>query len=652
MTSSVAPPSLGDASAGPSREGTLERRPALDGLRGFAVTAVILYHAGIGGTRDPWVPGGFLGVDVFFVLSGFLITGILLTNRDRTGRTVTREFWVRRARRLLPALLVMLLFCAAWGAFAAPRWELTSLRNQSIATLLYVQNWYRMFGDPGRAPLSHTWSLSIEEQWYLIWPFLLGGLLLATRYRRAVTLGVLALATVASAVAMAWYFDAYGWGRAYGSTTARAGELILGGIVAIVWREWGALRSRRLQSVVEAMAVVAVVALVAEFATLRATDALTYRGGSYLAAVATALIIVAVLQPRSPIVGRALSWSAVTAIGLVSYGLYLFHVPLFRWMSADAVGLDGPPLLAIRLLTLGAMAYASYRWIEMPVRHGRLRGHEGRLALAAIAATVVVILIVTSRAEPAPAWAFQRAQLAGAASALPPDTTRVLVAGELDAYDLSARTGRLVHRNVDGAASAAVATIGCNLVGNRPIIDGRPVPPIACDDWRDAFRAGMDAFDPDAVVLMAGQAELLDQRVAGRTLRVGTPAYEQVLRTRLDEARRILAPRRGRLLLTLVPCVATAADDDSVTASQLRDPARLAWVDGVWRRYATDHPTTVLAVDLDPILCPDGDPRPVGAAGAVRDAEGRLTPIGATALWNHLVRVAVDAIPDGGGQRR
>ncbi|MFM8973657.1 MAG: acyltransferase family protein [Actinomycetota bacterium] len=625
------------------REGTLARRPALDGLRGLAVIAVILYHAAAGGLREQWVPGGFLGVDVFFVLSGFLITGILLVTRDRTGRTVSTIFWVRRARRLLPALLVMLAFCAAWGAFAAPRWELTSLRNQSFATLLYVQNWYRMFGDPGRAPLSHTWSLSIEEQWYLVWPFLLGGVLMATRHRRAATLTVLGAGVAASAAAMAWYFAAHGWSRAYGSTTARAGELILGGIIAIVWREWGAIRSERGRLAVEALAVLALLVLFAEFATLRATDALTYRGGSYLAAAATAVIIVAVLQPRSPIAGRVLSWRPIAATGLVSYGLYLFHVPLFRWMSPEAVGLDGVPLLALRLLVLAAMAAASYRWIEMPVREGRLRGREGRVAIAAIAATVVAILVVTSRAEPAPAWVFQRAQLQGAASALPRHTSRVLVAGELDAYDLSARTGRLVHRGVPGAASAAVATIGCNLVGNRPLIDGEPIAPIACDDWRDAFQAGMDAFDPDAVVLMAGQAELLDQRVGGRTLRVGTPEYERVLRDRLDEARLILTPRRGRLLLTTVPCVATRTADDSPTAQQLRDPVRLAWIDGVWRRYAADHRTTVLAVDLDPILCPGDDPRPVGAAGAVRAPDGRLTPIGATALWNHLVRVAVDA---------
>ena len=652
MTAPAAPPAIGHTPIGPSPEGTLERRPAFDGLRGFAVGAVILYHAGIGGARHPWLPGGFLGVDVFFVLSGFLITGILLTNRDRTGRTVTREFWIRRARRLVPALLVMLLFCAAWGWLAAPRWELTSLRNQSFATLVYVQNWYRMFGDPGRAPLSHTWSLSIEEQWYLVWPFLLGGLLAATRSRRVPTLAALGVATAASAVAMSWYFDRFGWGRAYGSTTARAGELILGGIVAIAWREWGSIRSHGARIAVECTAVIAVVVLIVEFATLSATDAGTYRGGSYLAAACTAVIIIAVLQPRSAVVGRTLSWPAITAIGLASYGLYLFHVPLFRWMSPEAVGIDGLPLLTVRLVVLAAMAYTSYRFIEMPVRHGRLRGREGRIAIVAIGATVAVILLVTSHARPAPAWVFQRAQLAGAASALPAGTTRVLVAGELDAYDLAARTGTLVHRGVAGTASAAVATIGCNLVGNRPIVDGRPSRPIACDDWRDAFRAGVEAIEPDAVVLMAGQSELLDQRVAGRTLRVGTPEYERVLRARLDTARRILTPRRGRLLLTTVPCVATAVDDDSITATQLRDPTRLAWIDGVWRRYATDHPATVLAVDLDPVLCPDGDPRPIGAAGAVRDAQGRLSPIGATALWNHLSRVASAALPDHGGPHR
>ena len=641
MASSITAPAASSPAPTAPREGRLRHVPALDGLRALAVVAVMLYHDGATRPHDQWVPGGFLGVDVFFVLSGFLITGILLTNRDRTGRTATKDFWIRRARRLLPALLLMLLLCAAWGWFAAPTWELASLRDQSFATLLYVQNWYRMFGHPGHAPLSQTWSLSIEEQWYFVWPFLLAGLLALTGARRGRLLAAMAVLCATSAALMAWYFSQFGWDRAYGSTTARAGELLLGGILAVALRDGGAIRDRRARVALEIGALVAVGVLVIEFATVDAITAFPYRGGCYLAAIATAVIIVALVQPRDLVVGRVLGWRPIAAIGLVSYGLYLFHYPLFRWMSEDAIHLAPLPLLGLRLAVLGVLAVASYRLVERPVRDGRLAGREGVLAIVAIAVTVGAILLVTRGATSEPGWLFARGQIAAAADTLPPGTTRVLVAGELDAYDLSARTQRLVNRNVAGAASASVATIGCTLVARRTVVDGRVSDRVDCDDWRDTFRAGATALRPDVAILMAGQAELLDQRVDGRTLRVGTPAYERALRARLDEARRILTPNGTRLLLTTVPCVATASDDTSPAAAALRDPARHAWVAAVWRRYAADHPRDVTLVDIDPFLCPNGNPFPVGGLGSVRDLQGRLTPIGAGALWDHLVRIAL-----------
>ncbi|MFM8972396.1 MAG: acyltransferase family protein, partial [Actinomycetota bacterium] len=151
MTASIEAPSPGGAPdpIAPPGEGRLAHQPALDGIRALAVIAVVLYHDCVNRPRDRWVPGGFLGVDVFLVLSGFLITGILLTNRERTGRTATKEFWIRRARRLLPALLVMLLFGAAYGYFASPKWELASLWSQTVATMLYVENWFTLYGTPG-----------------------------------------------------------------------------------------------------------------------------------------------------------------------------------------------------------------------------------------------------------------------------------------------------------------------------------------------------------------------------------------------------------------------------------------------------------------------------------------------------------------------
>lgn len=645
MTATIDAPNPGDAPgpAAPPSEGRLAHQPALDGIRALAVIAVVLYHDCVNRPRDRWVPGGFLGVDVFLVLSGFLITGILLTNRDRTGRTATKQFWIRRARRLLPALLVMLLFAAAYGYFASPKWELASLWSQTVATMLYVENWFTLYGTPGRAPIAHTWSLSIEEQWYFVWPFLLAGLLVLTRNRRRPLILAITGLTVASAIFMAITFARGGWPHGYYSTFSRAGELLLGGLIAVALRESPVIRNRAASILVEVGALASLGYLAWQFRYATPFDAGLYRGGFYLVAIATAIIIVAALQPTSRIVRPAFAWRPLAAIGLVSYGVYLYHVPLFRWMSPEATGLSTWPLLAARLAVLAVMAIASYLLIEMPVRNGRLQGREGRLAVVAVVVTLAVVYGVTRAGTPLPVWAFARDRLVTAAAATPDGTPRILVAGELDAFDLGERTGSLVYRGVPGTEATAVASLGCAIIGSQPAIAGNYGPPADCVPWPELFDAVASGFRPDVAVLMAGRSEVYDQFVRGRILRVGTPEYATALRNRLNEARRILQPADTPLVLTTIPCIAGVEGDTSAIATLSRDPARVAWLNEVWRTFAENHPDDVRLVDISPVLCPDGNPRPVIEGQTVRDADGRLTPRGAVALWTYLIDRALDA---------
>jgi ribosomal-protein-alanine acetyltransferase len=221
----------------PDVERNVRRVPALDGIRAVAIALVLLFHGGF-----TWAGGGFLGVDVFFVLSGFLITGLLVAEfRQHSGIALTR-FWGHRVRRLLPALLLMLLGVAAWAAFLAPPDVLDQVRRDAVATLLYGNNWNQISSGQGYfaalntpRPLVHTWSLSIEEQFYLVWPLVVLGVLRWTRSRR-VLFAVSAVGAVASALEMAWlYGSGAGATRAYyvarvgGGGVGYAGLMMVGG---------------------------------------------------------------------------------------------------------------------------------------------------------------------------------------------------------------------------------------------------------------------------------------------------------------------------------------------------------------------------------------------------------------------------------------
>ena len=208
-------------------------RPALDGVRAVAVLAVIVYHLGY-----PWMPGGFLGVDVFFVLSGYLITTLLLLEHDGAGRINLRAFWFRRARRLLPAVFLMLLFVTWHVAVTAPPFERPWRRQDILWTLIYGANWHFIASDQGyfaqftsASPLRHTWSLAIEEQFYLFWPALL--LVVCSRGRRAVAI-LCGAGIVASVAASMWLFNPADPSRSYYGTDARMHELLIGALLAAV----------------------------------------------------------------------------------------------------------------------------------------------------------------------------------------------------------------------------------------------------------------------------------------------------------------------------------------------------------------------------------------------------------------------------------
>jgi peptidoglycan/LPS O-acetylase OafA/YrhL len=376
--------------------------PGLDGMRALAVLAVMVYHA-----NNTWLPGGFLGVEVFFVISGYLITLLLIGEHERTGTVSLRHFYLRRARRLLPALFTLLIGLTIYTALFR-REVLGQLRGDVLAALTYSSNWYQIWVGQGYtasgdfAPLRHLWSLAVEEQFYLIWPLVMIGLIRLGRRRLPEMSRWLFLAAIGVTAVMALLYypgqigtcdvtpDAY-WqvaGRCisktefnYLGTFTRAGGLLLGAAFAMVWRPVAVMRGpmRRKGHLVDLVALGGLAGLAALTWYLHiitpegGADPWLFRGGFFVCGLAT-LALIAGVTHRGAWTGPILGNPLLLWIGLRSYAIYLFHWPIYQGIR----GVAGRPLTVAEFVLALAITFVvceiSYRFIEMPVR----RRHVGR----------------------------------------------------------------------------------------------------------------------------------------------------------------------------------------------------------------------------------------------------------------------------------
>ncbi len=387
--------------------------PPLDGIRALAVLGVIGYHMGI-----PFLQGGFLGVDAFFVLSGFLITSLLLEERIRNGNIGLRAFWARRARRLLPALILMIIGVLLYVRFIAPPGAYPELRLDALSTLFYVANWHFILVNQNYfvltglpTPLLHTWSLAIEEQFYLIWPFIVLAVMRTARTPKRLMI-VSTVMAIASAVEMAiLYRSPIDTTRVYFGTDTHSSGLLLGAALAsgIVW--WrGRDRSERVRPLGSrttylwlGAGIVGFVASAIMWWKMLGTESFPYRGGIFLASLAVFLVIGSVVLVPSGILYRLLSLRPLRYIGKISYGMYLWHWPLIIMLNHSRTGLLGWNLVAVRLAATILVATVSFYVIERPIRQGTLFRGLRAWVLTPLAMVVMMIGIIVATIVPASA---------------------------------------------------------------------------------------------------------------------------------------------------------------------------------------------------------------------------------------------------------
>jgi peptidoglycan/LPS O-acetylase OafA/YrhL len=481
---------------------------ALDGVRGLAVLAVLAFHGG-------YLNGGYLGVDLFFTLSGFLITRLIIDDLVR-DRFSLKEFWGRRARRLLPACWVLIAAVLLAAPVLVRPTELASVRGDAFATLGYVANWWQiitsssyfaLFTTP--SPLQHTWSLAIEEQLYVLWPLLLIGLWRVGR--RRISLLAIAAAMLASASlieASLLYRAADDGARVYYGTDTRASSVLIGAIAAIlVWR-FGPILARWRAAEVVAFAG----AIIIGVGWVRGNSGRwLYEGGLGGLAILAALVLTVVTTQPSNRVSRALSTQPLVAVGIISYGLYLYHWPIYLWLSPERIHLSGLVLFVLRLAVTFGAATASYFLVERAYR--RRRWAVSWRALGALAAAGVIVFAAIALPLPKTldrrqtAVAVQR--IVASAPAPPlilPATVRpphhLLVVGDSVSLKLGPGFNHEAPPDLDvtdggmtfceGGETYPTIKVGPNVIADR------------CADWRSRWTAQATKAQADGVMILFG----------------------------------------------------------------------------------------------------------------------------------------------------
>jgi peptidoglycan/LPS O-acetylase OafA/YrhL len=630
------------AEARVSKSGRETYVAALDGLRAIAVAAVVVYHF-----APSVLPAGFLGVDVFFVVSGFLIARLVTREIERSSTVSLANFWARRARRLLPALATVTVVVLVAAAISFSNAELHDVRAQALGTLFYCANWVMIFGKSnyfatlGRpSPFLHMWTLAVEEQFYLVLPLVLFAARRAV-VRHPVRVATIALVgAVASTVWMGVLVSPTGDpSRGYLGSDSHAMGLLVGvalGVLAGVGAPWEAFSAwvRSNANARRGAPLLAAASLVAILVTMRATRDRTlalYRGGFLVFAVLCAVVIaVVVTMPDAPI-ARLLRAPWLVSIGLRSYSLYLWHWPVRVFITPSA-GLDGFGLFAVRLAISIVLAEASFRLVERPFRVGKVARRSGsRPAIAYFTAlTLVAAVLVTTVAAPKPLPPTSLSQLKDPGVKIAPTTLRFDVFG--DSTGLVFGLGGAAKARELDLSVGGDAELGCSIVQTDHVTDGRVLKnPAYCVGWQTRWQASMRKDPTARLAVMAGAWEALDQKVGPDVVRFGTGAWTDLITSTLRLALGVLTADGRTVYLFDVPCYGAGDANDPIP--ERSDPRRIAALNEIFSNVARLTPK-VRIVDWRTLVCPGGHrAEDVGGVHLWLADDQHLSYPGAVVVW-------------------
>ena len=701
-------PSMTDPPPG-HRRIELAHIDGLDGLRGLAVAAVVLYHGGF-----TWATGGFLGVEVFFVLSGFLITSLLMREWLSSGTVVLSNFWARRARRLLPALFLLVIVIGIYYAIKGQVGAVPGLFGDGLSVLLYYSNWHQIAAgasyfaqNSAPSPFQHTWSLAIEEQFYVVWPLLvLAVAFLIRRTKRRASgvpsdseagglldtmLGLSLLLLVGSAAdALLLYHGGSGQNRVYFGTDTRASGLLLGASLAVVMarlRLSGRLpaggrqrsgsagidaadgigaadrgKQRRrdreplggLLPMISLGSLAIVVSVLVLMWKSNGDQHWMYPWGFLLTDVLSVGLITVIMTTPRAIASRVFSLAPLRYLGKISYGLYLWHFPLFLWIDQAGTGLSGFPLFVVRLAAALAASVLSYHLIEQPIRQRRWRVWVVRglapvtagagvlaLALAASAAAISTASVTAPKVSPGltgtsscevrlantPSYGTVAPKLADEESfqikeldletvtwpatsvtkhfkTCPPK--RALVVG--DSLAFTAGVPMLYDEQDYGMAIANAAILGCafGVRGELDVYGTWEDPPAKCPDEIKEWAAEANEFHASEIIVLLGYRDEFNWRWNGNIVHLGERAYDDYVESRMRQLIKVLGENGKRKLLFLsIPYVSPPAQPDGSPSPQGL-PYRHQEINALIRQAAETDGANASVLNTDKTFSPAG----------------------------------------------
>ncbi len=624
-------------------------RPALDGYRGLFVVLVMLFHFGVTA-----LAGGWVGINHFFTFSGYLIAGILIRQAQRRGRVDALGFYLRRARRIIPPLAVLVAGVLV-HTLLVDRGDRPQTAGDAFATMTLWLNWrlvqrddqyFDLIGDP--SPLRHMWTLGVEEQFYVLVPFLIAAVMLLRR-RLARTLIVLTLA-IASAVWTAWLSgDGATGSRLYYGTDVRIQALLVGVAAAMLLtpdRRGRAPRPSR--TTAEAIGWLGTIGSISAFFVLDETGRWVFEmGGMLLFAVMAACMGASALDPRPLRINRLISVPVLVHLGQISYGLYVYHWPIAVWLPLEQL----PTVLAIvvKLFLAWVCAVLSYRFVELPVMLGGFRALVPRrvprsarrwVAPATLAGLTSLSLLLGTVWSPVIDGDWDGRPLAAASGYDAPDTElRVAIVGSSIAQSLrdGFHGGDYPGLEVSGHTRRG----SCNAIPlTFRFMGGGEVPEDeTCSSWRERWPEEVARADADIVLSPIETALTQPLVVDGRTLEPGSPAHSRRVRAALDallEQTRESGARQLQIVnATCHDDPAGIRDGEEVGAVKI-DPTSTNTVAREWAQEATSEELDVTVLDLNGALCPDGDYRPVINGAELYSDRVHFSRQGAELVWTWL----------------